>query len=218
MTYFKSLVDSVGQLVSLSILGHLNTLFKELDPVQDTTSIRWARFHTRIISDSGHNSSSSKRTKRINYQFLFAAFLMIFACAYGNFGLHYESTGSFESWNSLAISPYLVFHQMFPPAVWSQTDIECIATSLTSICVYFTYTVVLPIGEQHRMRYDGRVLFVHTEGMPKVTFQLIASRINPFSTALNRRITHRIITFRRLSKSSLLFDITVYQKVADLYF
>ena len=147
-------------LISKPVLWHLNALFTYLDPVMFHHGLRSksGRVVAEMLSTdlanqpassssaaTGRSSSSSSQQAHStssrshwDFKFLFPASAIIFATLYGNLYLQYEATGS-VCLTSLQHSPYIFYHQIFPRAMWPQSDVSIAIGTVAALAICATF-------------------------------------------------------------------------------
>src|SRR5699024_6518293 len=95
------------------LTDHLNSLFRQFDPLKELDTASWHRFQKE-----SQNSRSNPRSW--NGHFLLPPFMIVLSALYGIFWLEYEARGEIRL-EVLQRSRYIFMHQIMPPPLWDQT-------------------------------------------------------------------------------------------------
>lgn len=110
---------------------HFQILFDQLDPVQlnslPTKNDKEIQFYS-------NGSKENPQNKPIwNFHFAFAFFVFVYSVLDINFGILYEATGRLTpNLTQFRTSPYIIFHQVVPKALWAETDNLLILNATTT--------------------------------------------------------------------------------------
>ena len=155
-----AIITNIVNLIAPSIVSYLNTLFNQLDPVQDLAPNFWNRFSLQTGIQS---SAKSKRFPALNQAYIFPILIFMLHALWGVIGLEYEATGAF-SFSNLRSSPYIFSHQIIEPSLWTEGDILSSHVHVFPLVVYLAYIFHGKFGVKHLMLYNGRRLIVNSKG------------------------------------------------------